>query len=167
MKQLKFLPNIINHKQMKNIAKIIGIVLLLVLIVLQFIRPDKNQEGYESVAVFEAETQPTSEIKTILRNNCYDCHSNQTVYPWYAEIAPVSYWLDEHIEDGKKHFNVSSWETYSNKKKDHKLDELVEEVEEGHMPLDSYTWLHGDLSGEEKQLLMNWASELRAQYKSE
>ena len=152
---------------MKKVAKIIGIILLLVLIALQFIRPDKNQEGYESVAAFEMETQPTAEIKTILRNNCYDCHSNQTVYPWYAEIAPISYWLDEHVEDGKKHFNVSAWESYSVKRKDHKLDELIEEVDEGHMPLNSYTWLHGNLSDSEKKILISWTKEVRKKYQSQ
>ena len=76
-------------------------------------------------------------------------------------------WLDDHIEHGKGHFNVSEWNTYSAKKKDHKLEELIEMVEEGEMPLDSYTWLHGDLSSEDTKLLLQWAGLARLQYKDQ
>ncbi|AXT58508.1 cytochrome C [Aquimarina sp. AD1] len=149
---------------MKNVLKKVGLLLLVVLVIMQFVRPDKNESGYESVAYFENDTKPTEKVKEILKSNCYDCHSNQTIYPWYAEIAPVSYWLADHVEEGKEHFNVSDWEGYSDKKKDHKLDELIEEVEEGEMPLSSYTWIHGDLEKEEMEVLINWTRELRKKY---
>ena len=106
-------------------------------------------------------------MRAILKTNCYDCHSNHTVYPWYAEIAPVSFWLADHVKDGKKHFNVSDWESYSAKRKDHKLEELFEEVERGEMPLDSYTWIHGNISEDEQKILMQWAQLARLQYKSQ
>ncbi|MBW1297444.1 heme-binding domain-containing protein [Aquimarina litoralis] len=150
---------------MKSILKKVGLLVLVVLVIMQFIRPDRNEAGYESVAYFEIETKPTPEIQAILKSNCYDCHSNQTIYPWYANIAPVSYWLSHHIDEGKEHFNVSEWEQYSDKKKDHKLDELIEEVEEGEMPLDSYTWTHGNLEDDEKEILINWVQNLRKKYK--
>lgn len=150
---------------MKKILKYLLLLALLALVVIQFIRPEKNQEGYETVATFEAETKPTTEVAAILKSHCYDCHSNHTIYPWYAEIAPASFWLADHIEDGKKHFNVSDWGSYSVKKKDHKLEELFEEVEEGEMPLDSYTWIHGDITKEQQKLLLQWAQLARLQYK--
>ncbi|MDX1463020.1 MAG: heme-binding domain-containing protein [Marinirhabdus sp.] len=140
---------------------------LAALVIIQFIRPEKNQGGYESVMAFENETKPSVAVAEILKTNCYDCHSDQTQYPWYSEIAPFSFWLDEHIEHGKGHFNVSVWNTYSAKKKDHKLEELIEMVEEGEMPLDSYTWLHGDLSEEDTKALLQWAGLARLQYKKE
>ena len=118
-----------------KIVKYILIVLLVALVVIQFIRPEKNSGGYENVAHFENETKPSPEVAALLKQNCYDCHSDHTQYPWYAEIAPVSFWLDEHVEHGKGHFNVSAWESYSIKKKDHKIEELVEMIEEGEMPL--------------------------------
>ena len=152
---------------MKRILKYILLLALAALVIMQFIRPEKNQGGYESIAAFEADTKPTKEILQILQHNCYDCHSDETQYPWYAEIAPVSYWLADHIKHGKGHFNVSKWETYSVKKKDHKLDELIEMVEKEEMPLDSYTWLHGDLSEEDAQLLVRWAQLVRLQYQDE
>lgn len=152
---------------MIRILKVILKLGLLVFIVMQFIRPDKNQEGYETLIAFETETKPSQGVVDILRTNCYDCHSNQTKYPWYAEISPVNYWLDDHVRHGKGDFNMSKWDTYSVKKKDHKLDELIEEVEEGHMPLDSYTWMHGTLSEEQKTTLIQWATLARLQYKED
>lgn len=116
---------------------------------------------------FEEQTKPSQEIATILRDNCYDCHSNQTNYPWYSEITPINYWLEEHIVDGKKHFNVSDWEKYSARKKDHKLEELVDFVDSGEMPLDSYTWIHGDLSQKDAKLLIQWVEILRIGYQKE
>ena len=147
--------------------KYFSILLLLTLVVIQFIKPDKNNHGYQSVSLFEKETVPTKQIAMILKNNCYDCHSDQTNYPWYNNISPINYWLEEHIVDGKKHFNVSDWEKYSARKKDHKLEELVEFVDSGEMPLDSYTWIHGDLSQKDAKLLIQWVEILRIGYQKE
>jgi hypothetical protein len=152
---------------MKKIVKGILLLALAAFVVMQFIRPDKNESGYESVKTFESETGVQGELAVMLKAKCYDCHSNQTVYPWYAEIAPASYWLSDHVKDGKKHFNVSAWEQYSAKKKDHKLDELIEMVEVGEMPLDSYTWLHDDITSEEKEALIKWAQLTRLKYQKE
>jgi len=152
---------------MKKIIKYLAILGLLAFVVMQFIRPDKNSEGYETVMTFESETKPSKQLAAVLKENCYDCHSGQTRYPWYSEIAPASYWLSDHIKDGKKHFNVSAWEGYSLKKKEHKLEELVEMVEEGEMPLDSYTWIHGQLEENDKKLMLQWAKMVRLQYVKE
>lgn len=152
---------------MKRIIKIILVLALVALVIMQFIRPEKNEAGYEAMRSFEAETKPSPEVVGILKANCYDCHSDHTIYPWYAEIAPFSYWLADHIKHGKGDFNVSGWETYSVKKKDHKLEELIEKVEKGEMPLDSYTWIHGDLEKEEAKLLIQWATLTRLQYKNQ
>ncbi len=152
---------------MKKAIKSILIIALAAFVIMQFIRPDKNEAGYESVKTFETETNVNGELAVLFKTQCYDCHSNQTVYPWYSEIAPASYWLRDHINDGKKHFNVSAWDSYSAKKKDHKLDELIEMVEDGEMPLDSYTWIHGDITNEQKESLINWAQVTRLTYQKE
>ncbi len=149
----------------KKVVKIFLVLALVALIAIQFIRPEKNNEGYKSVAAFEAETKPSAAVASILKESCYDCHSNQTLYPWYAEVAPFSLWLDDHIHHGKKHFNVSEWTNYTVKKKEHKLEELVEMVENDEMPLTSYTIIHGNLSEEDKTLLLQWAGLARLQYK--
>lgn len=149
-----------------KIVKKIAIVLLIVLIGMQFYRPEKNKAEGDYVAAFEAETQPSAEVKQILKTACYDCHSANTEYPWYNNIAPVSYWLADHIEDGKRHLNFSDWENYDSKKKDHKLEEVIEEVKEGKMPLNEYTWTHADANLSEDQIsaLLAWANNARANY---
>jgi len=149
-----------------KIAKKIAIALLVVLVGMQFYRPEKNVAVGDYVAAFETETNPSPEVKAILNTACYDCHSANTEYPWYNNIAPVSYWLADHIEDGKKHLNFSDWQNYDTKKKDHKLEELIEEVKEGEMPLKEYTWTHGDakLSQEQISTLVAWADGVRANY---
>jgi hypothetical protein len=152
---------------MKKFLKYFAIAALIALVIIQFIRPDRNDGGYETVINFEKETKPSVEVAAILKEHCYDCHSHQTRYPWYAEIAPVSYWLADHIEEGNKELNVSEWDSYSVKKKDHKLEEVGEMIEKREMPLDSYTWLHGNLSEAERKLLIQWAALARLQYKEQ
>ena len=152
---------------MKKVLKYILLLGLAALVVMQFIRPEKNQGGYESMASFEAETKPSEAVRAILKESCYDCHSNHTRYPWYAEVAPISYWLADHVDEGKEHFNVSEWESYSVKKKDHKMEELIEEVEEGEMPLESYTWTHGGLTQDQRELLVQWAQVVRVTYRDQ
>lgn len=149
-----------------KIVKKIGLVLLFALVIAQFFGPEKNAGDITSVTAFEAETNPPEDVKLILKSSCYDCHSDFTRYPWYNSITPVNYWLAGHIKDGKKHFNVSKWEGNSVKRKDHKFEELIEEVEEGKMPLNSYTWTHGDakLTPEQIASVVNWAKQVRVMY---
>lgn len=151
-----------------KILKKTAILLLVVFIGMQFFRPDKNVTVAPNyVAAFELETNPSSDVEELLKTTCYDCHSDNTVYPWYSNIAPISYWMDEHIEHGKGELNFSDWASYSAKKKDHKLEELVEEVEEGEMPLKEYTWTHSEarFTDEQRQLLITWAKETRLKYR--
>ncbi|MDO6492136.1 MULTISPECIES: heme-binding domain-containing protein [unclassified Cellulophaga] len=150
---------------MKLLKKII-LALLVILIAMQFYRPEKNSSETDLKTAFLTETNPSKEVQKILATSCYDCHSNTTAYPWYNNIAPVSYWLSDHVKDGKKHLNFSEWENYSIKKKDHKLDEVLETVESGEMPLKEYTWTHteANLTEAQKQALINWVKNTRALY---
>ena len=137
---------------------------LISFVVMQFFRVDKNIAEGDYVQAFVDDTNPPDEVMIILKTACNDCHSNNTIYPWYAEVAPVSYWLDDHIRDGKKHLNFSAWDSYSVKKKDHKMEELEEMVAEGEMPLDSYTWVHKDavLSDQQRDAMVAWVKQYRA-----
>ena len=150
----------------KNLLKKLGLVVLVAFIIAQFFGPDKNDGELTSVDAFFADTKPPADVKTILETTCIDCHSDSTRYPWYNNITPVNYWLDSHINDGKKHFDMSKWSDYSDKKKDHKLDELAEEVGEKEMPLPSYTWTHGDadLSQEQIDAIVSWVNTTRIKY---
>ncbi len=143
--------------------KILTIVVVL-LVVIQFFSIDKTTTSVNETTDFISVTNAPEDVAAILKTSCYDCHSNQTNYPWYTNIAPVSWWIGHHIEEGREHLNFSDWTAYSEKKALHKLEEFVEEVEEGEMPLKSYTFSHGDakLSIENKELLLNWVNDLRA-----
>jgi len=139
---------------------------LIALVVIQFIPVEKNEGGYESLDTFIAETKPSEEAQAILMSSCYDCHSNQTDYPWYSKIAPVNFWLADHIKDGKRHLNFSDWSNYNDKRKDHKLEEAIEAFEEGWMPLESYTFIHkdADLTEEQREFMATWAKAARLRY---
>ncbi|WP_299063533.1 heme-binding domain-containing protein [uncultured Polaribacter sp.] len=152
-----------------KILKNTGYVLIFALIIAQFFGPEKNDGDIASVAAFVSETNPPENVKQILETTCYDCHSNKTNYPWYNNITPVNYWLDSHIKDGKKHLNFSKWSNYSLKKKEHKMDELHEEVEEGEMPLKSYTYTHYEakLSPEQIAAVVAWGKKVQTDYKQQ
>lgn len=150
---------------MKLLKKIL-LALLVVFIIAQFFGPEKNEGDYASIDAFLTETKPSPEVKGILKESCFDCHSSVTRYPWYNTITPVNYWLADHIDHGKGHFDVSKWNEYSIKKKDHKLDELIEMVEAKEMPLDSYTWTHTEANLTDAQIkaVIDWAKDVRATY---
>jgi len=149
-----------------KILKKIGLLLLVIFIIAQFFGPEKNDGDIASVDAFFADTNPPEDVKLILKSACIDCHSDSTRYPWYNNITPVNYWLADHIKKGKKHFNLSKWNDYSDKKKDHKFDELIEMVEEKEMPLPSYTWTHGEakLSQDQIDTVLSWAKTVRLKY---
>lgn len=145
------------------------LVLFVLFVVAQFFRPDKNEGDLASIDVFLEETNPPEDVKLILKESCYDCHSNFTRYPWYNNITPVNYWLANHIKHGKKHFNVSKWKGNSTKRKDHKFEELIEMVENKSMPLNFYTWTHtkAKLSDEQIKAVLGWAKKVRLKYSLE
>lgn len=152
-----------------KILKKIAIVLLVALVIAQFFGPEKNEGDITAVDTFLAETNPPENVRKILSESCFDCHSNSTKYPWYDNITPVNYWLNDHVKDGKKHLNFSDWSTYSVKKKEHKMDELYEEVEKGEMPLNSYTWTHSEANLTQEQIseMVAWGKTVQADYKQQ
>lgn len=101
----------------------------------------------------------TETVLSKLRTSCFDCHSNQTNFPWYSKIAPTSWFLADHIKEGRSHLNFSEWETYNNRKKVRKLQDIVDEVKSGDMPLKSYLIIHkgARLSDEDISSITAWA----------
>lgn len=124
--------------------KNIGIFLVFLFLAIQSIRIDKTTQPVNSETDLLALTSANSEVAGMLKTACYDCHSNQPTFPWYTNIAPVSWWIKHHIDEGSHHLNFSIWGTYSGKRKNHKLDECIEMIEEGEMPMNSYTMMHGE-----------------------
>lgn len=143
------------------------LALLVVLLVLQAFRPEKNNSGNKENDISSLYPVP-SNVEQILTKACNDCHSNNTVYPWYAEIQPVAWWLDDHVKDGKKHLNFNEFASYKLAKQYHKLEEVFDEVKIGEMPLESYTVVHRDakLTEAERSILMDWSVAVRDSMKA-
>ena len=141
---------------MKNF--LIGLGLLLLII--QFIRPDKNELNdltYDISTKYEV----PGDVNHLMQVSCNDCHSNKTEYPWYANVQPVAWWLNHHVVDGKKHLNFSEFTKKPLFVQNHKLEEIMEMVEEKEMPLPSYTYfgLHpeANLTDAQRTMISDWA----------
>lgn len=145
---------------MKKALKIAAIAIVVVLAVAQFIRPDQTNPAVDPAQTLYASTEVPAEVKAVLDRSCSDCHSSQTIYPWYTNISPISWWLQNHINDGRRQLNLSEWNTYQPRRKGKKLEEICEQVKSGEMPLPSYLIVHRDaaLSPSDIELLCNWAA---------
>jgi hypothetical protein len=141
--------------------KKIFIGLLIVLVAIQFIHPVKNLSGNTQKDISTLYSMPDS-VKLIVNKACADCHSNKTNYPWYAKIQPVDFWLENHVKDGKRHFNFNDFASYRIGKQNKKLEECIEQIKEDEMPLSSYTLIHKEaiLTEAEKNILMNWCQKI-------
>lgn len=133
-------------------------VLLAALVIMQFIRPSKNNGSASGPNDIQHTVKVPEQVMAILQESCYDCHSNHTEYPWYTNIQPLGWWIQHHVDEGKEELNFSEFKTYPLKKQLHKLHESEEMVEENEMPLGSYTMIHADaeLNKEEVRLLLDW-----------
>lgn len=153
---------------MKKFFKRFFLLLLIAFVVIQFFRPAKNiAEGTSATDITSKYTVP-QDVDSILKVACYDCHSNNTRYPWYNNIQPAAWWLANHIKDGKNELNFSEFTSYPIGKQYRKLDAINSEVKKGDMPLDSYTWIHKDaiLNQQQKASIANWVSSLRDSIKA-
>jgi hypothetical protein len=148
---------------LKKILKRTFQILLLAFIVIQFFRPAKNRsEGVSANDITKVYAVPEN-VQAILKTSCYDCHSNNTVYPWYSQIQPAAWWLNDHIQEGKRELNFSEFASYRIGRQYRKLNEINEQVKEGEMPLDSYLWIHKNakLDEQQKLALANWVTAVR------
>lgn len=147
-----------NFFQMKKILKAIAILTFLGFVGIQFIRPNRTNPPINVAETLQATTNIPENIEAIFNRSCNDCHSNKTVYPWYSNIAPISWKLSEHIEEGRDEMNFSKWATYSKERKQRKLEKICEEVEERKMPHNQYLWIHREakLSAEDINKLCSW-----------
>ena len=144
------------------------IALLVILLIIQFFHPARNAAQGEQPNHISTIYAVPSEVKNILEKTCNDCHSNNTVYPWYSKVQPVDWWLTDHINEGKRELNFDEFTTYNLRRQYHKLDEVMKQVKDGEMPLNSYTWIHNDarLSDEQKNSIINWAGSIRNEMKN-
>jgi len=150
---------------MKKIRKPLGLSLLAIFIIIQFFHPVKNVGSTSAMPLNDiGNIYPVPpDIQAILKTSCYDCHSNNTSYPWYSNIQPVAWWLNDHILEGKRELNFSAFASYRIRRQYKKMEEIIDQVKDDEMPLSSYTLIHRDarLDKEQKISLQNWASAIR------
>ena len=145
---------------MKKFLKITAICIFAAFLFIQFFRPGFTNPPVNQAETLEASTEVPENVREILKRSCYDCHSNETVYPWYSKIQPSAWFLDDHIHAGRSELNFSVWNTYAASSKRNKLDEICEQLKERLMPLPSYLWVHWDaqVSNEEINILCEWTT---------
>ncbi|MEJ6981251.1 heme-binding domain-containing protein [Pedobacter sp. P351] len=133
-----------------------------VFIIMQFFQPEKNNNERITGNDISRVYQVPVNVNAILRNSCYDCHSDSTRYPWYASIQPFAWWMNEHIKEGKSELNFNEFGTYSSRRQKSKIRAIEESVEDGSMPLASYTLIHqsAKLSKDEKRIIKEWLAEI-------
>ena len=150
-----------------NLLKVVKWLLIVVaclFVAAQFKRPAKTNPATEQSMALESQMHLQPPVAAILDRSCNDCHSNKTRWPWYANVAPVSWFVIGHVEDARDHLNFSEWGNYSAGERKALLGEFCEMVTEGFMPLSSYTPLHpgSKLSDADKKVICDWSASERA-----
>jgi Haem-binding domain len=135
--------------------KRIVLALFVLFLLAQFVRPERTNPPVDPAD----ELRAPAHVQQILDRSCKDCHSHRSHWPWYSNITPANWFLVDHVNEGRRELNFSTFRSLSPKDVERKMDEICEEVEEGHMPLPEYLWLHRDarLSEADKQMLCEWA----------
>ena len=143
---------------MKKTIKLTALLLAIVFVALQFFQIDKSNPPIVQAETLEAITYVSPDVSIIFGKACNDCHTNKTIYPWYAYVQPAGWMLKDHIDEGRRRLNFSKFATYDSNKRSKKLEDVCEQVQSAEMPLPSYTWIHRDavLTDSEKQALCDW-----------
>lgn len=146
-----------------RIVKIIAFILLVGLVVIQFFSTDRNESNNTPGTDFMLVNDVPNTINKKLEVSCYDCHSNNTRYPWYNKVQPVAWLLENHIKDAKAELNFNEWDSLSNRRKKSKLKSIISQIKDGEMPLSSYSLIHRNaiFSEIEKQETIQWLTQLR------
>ena len=154
---------------MKKFFKRLLLLLLLIFVVIQFFRPAKNKS--EGISAHDITTKYTipQDVQATLKTSCYDCHSNNTSYPWYNNIQPVAWWMAGHINDGKNDLNFSEFTSYKIGRQYKKLEQINDLVKKDEMPIGSYTFIHKNaiLNEQQKLSIANWVNTLRDSIKAQ
>ena len=142
-------------KYVKILAAILGVALLAV----QFLRPAKNRSQPAPGTGIEAGFPVPGQVMQVIRRSCYDCHSDSTVYPWYAEIQPLGWWLNSHIQEGKRRLDFDRFASYRPVRQYGRFKDIVEQLQQDEMPLGSYLFIHryARLTPDEKEEVIHWS----------
>ena len=143
---------------LRKILKWAIVVPACLFLAIQFVRPARTNPAVDESQTMFTRTQMPPQVAAIFNRSCADCHSNKTVWPWYTNVAPVSWFITNHVNEGRRNMNLSEWAKLNSDRQDRKLRQICDEVQDGGMPLDSYTPLHPNakLSAEDKKTLCDW-----------
>lgn len=147
-------------KRLWKITRWIVVVFVCLFVVAQFSRPARTNPTVEQSRDLRAHTQVSPQVAAILDRSCGDCHSNKTRWPWYSNVAPVSWFVIDHVDHGRSHLNFSEWGRFNQREAQEMLSQICREVKSGNMPLSSYTPLHpgSKLLGDDVKVLCDWTS---------
>ncbi len=144
---------------MKKILKISAITIAAIVILIQLYRPERFTTAEVTENHITKKLNVPPDVEKILKRSCFDCHSNHTVWPWYSNVAPMSWLVADDVKSGRSKMNFSEWGKMSASKQEIKLDKICDEISEGEMPLKKYLMIHKDaeLSQADKDLLCGWS----------
>jgi len=147
-------------KKFRRISRWTFVVLASLFLVAQLVRPARTNPVTDQSLSLQSQLHVDSQVSIILDRSCADCHSNNTRWPWYTNITPVSWWVVGHVNDGRRDLNFSEWGTYDKRKQSRRLDQMCELAKSGAMPLGSYTPMHSGskLSGDDLRTLCVWTN---------
>ncbi len=147
---------------MRSIIKKTAIGIAAVAIAIQFIRPDRSNPPIDPAKDIVGKPYLSASVQTVLERSCFDCHSNRSRWPWYSEVAPASWLVAGDVKEAREHLNFSEWEGYKVGRRLSKLESIMDQMDKGTMPLETYLIMHGDaaLSTSERDLVSGWAEDL-------
>ena len=144
--------------KVRKVLKWLVIALVAVFVGVQFVRPARTNPSFDPAQTIYARLRMTPEVSGILNRSCQDCHSNATRWPWYSNVVPASWFLVDHVNEGREHLNFSEWGKLDKRRADKRLEEMCEQVSDREMPIASYTWIHrsATLSDADRKTLCDW-----------
>lgn len=139
-------------------ARRILFIFVILLVAIQLYRPARTNPPEDPSLTLNAHTEVPPDVDSTFARSCNDCHTHKTVWPWYSNVAPLSWLVISDVNDGRRHLNLSEWGKYTPERQQRKLSELCEEVAEGEMPLKQYTWIHevAGLDGPQRRQICDW-----------
>ena len=148
---------------MKKIIKKIHFIGLIIFLLMQLYQPTRNESFEQDITGnFTKVYNVPKNVEIILRTSCYDCHSNNTYYPWYSYIQPARFFMERHIKEGKEELNFNEFGNYSKRRQNSKLKAISKEIESNEMPLSSYTLIHKNaiLTASQKKKVLDWINKI-------
>lgn len=152
-----------------NKSKKIWLGIIVLVVVIQAFRPEKNYSAKESPDDIATKYEVPMSILMVFNDACYNCHSNYTAYPWYYNVQPVGWWMTHHIHDAQRHLNFSTFAQYSPKTAAKKFHDIYEVMDQKEMPIHSYRWMHEEakLTDEQYKKVADWALKMNQEMQAQ